>query len=291
MSHPDTRVKQLSEHVWIYRHNWERLEPTVGMILTEEGWIAVDGGNSPRHGRQVVEAMRQIRDLPVRWVVCTHRHFDHVFGNQAFEAPVLGSLRFAQRLAENLQSDWAPGRALDWLKATIFQYNKLLTEEDFQGLNLVPPEPGVDAEHVLYEGEISVILVPLEGVHSDDGIGVFVPEEHVVLLGDAFYFQGTPEGRALQLLPLARRVAALDAKVFAPGHERAFDDVVFERFHHYVRELSEIVRRSVAANMDAAAALKQHPFPEQYKNTSFLDEKTHRLLLKAGLRELSQRHG
>jgi len=288
VNHPDARVKQLSEHVWIYRHNWDRLEPTVGMILTEEGWIVVDGGNCPRHGRQVVDALRQIRDLPVRYVVCTHRHFDHVFGNQAFEAPVLGSVRFQQRLEENLKEDWAPGRALAWLKATIFQYNKLLSEEDFQGLNLVPPSPGVEGEYTLHEGKISVVLFPLEGVHSDDGIGVFVPEERVVLLGDAFYFQGTPEGSALKLLPLVERVAALDAKVFAPGHERAFERAVFDQFCDYVRELNETVHRLVDSKLDAAAIFKQYPFPKRYRNTSFLTEKTHRLLLKAGVRELSE---
>lgn len=282
----DERVKQLAERVWVYRHQWERLEPAVGMVLTESGWIAIDGGNSPRHGARVVAAMRALADAPVRWVVNTHRHFDHVFGNQAFGAPVVASTRCRQRFADNLQDDWGPGRALDWLKATIFVHTDQLSEADFPDLQLVPPSVSFDGSLTLHDPELSVELFPLAGVHSDDGIGVWVPEAQVAFVGDAFYYQGTPEGHARRLLPLVERVAALGVRVVVPSHERDHDAETFAALRAYVRELTQGVEAGAAAGQSAEEILKAHPFAEALARTTFLNAKLHRRLIQALLREI-----
>ena len=283
----DPRVKRVSERVWVYGHDWTRLEPTIGMVLTAEGWVAVDGGNTPSHGRRAYEAMQAIEAAPVRYVINTHRHFDHVFGNQAFEAPVVGSQRCFERFSQNVQDDWSSGRALGWLEAHIFPLNRGLSAADFADLTLVTPSISFAERLALHFGRLSLELFPLSGVHSDDGVGVYVPQERVLFLGDAFYFQGTSEGRALRLPELLDRVDKLDVKVYVPGHERPHDRATFERLRRYVHELVAFVSAESAGGTTLDAVLKRHRFDPSLNKTSFLSAKQHRRLVRAAWRELA----
>lgn len=288
MSHSNIRIKQLGERVWVYRHNWDRLEPAIGMILTPRGWIAVDGGNSPRHGKAALGAMQSLKEIPVLYAINTHRHFDHVFGNQSFGAPVIGSRRCRERFCANLQDDWAPGQALEWVKANIFVYNHVLTESDFAELALVPPSVSFEGMMDLHFDGLTVRLFPLEGVHTDDHIGVQVLEEGVVFLGDAVYAQPTPESHALQLPGLLDRIAGLNARVHVAGHERPYDRETFERLHDYVRSLFDSLKSGVAAGTSKKELLDAHPPPAWVSQKTFLNEKTHARLVRAAVDELMQ---
>jgi len=286
----DRRVQQLSEHVWIYRQDWQRVEPTLGMILTDDGWIAIDGGNSPLHGQRVYESMQQILEKPVLYVIDTHRHFDHVFGNQAFQAPVIASRRCRERFTENLQDDWAPERVQRWLKETMFSHIPTLKPEDFEALELVPPSLSFEGQMTLDFDGTSVQLFSLAGAHSDDSIGVFVPYERVLFLGDAFYFREGSEGRFLRLLELLDYIAPLDVEFYVGGHERPHDRLTFEKVHAYCRELAQTVKSLLRAGAGEAEVLRV-PFEEKYERTSFLSPNLHRRLLQAAYTELlHQRH-
>jgi glyoxylase-like metal-dependent hydrolase (beta-lactamase superfamily II) len=289
MSARDHRVEQLSERVWIYHHDWQRLEPTVGMVLTDAGWIAIDGGCSPAHGRRVFEAMQEIRERPVLYVINTHRHFDHVFGNQAFGAPVIAGRRCRERFAENLRHDWAPERVKRWLEETMFPRVPTLRPEDFSDLRLVPPALSFEGEMTLDLDGVLVQMFPLAGAHSDDSIGVYLLYERALFLSDAFYFREGPEGRFTKLVELLDRVAPLEVDVYIPGHERPHDRLTFEKLRAYSRELVRAVRSLVFAGTPEQEVLEAVPFDKRFERVSFLGPKYHRQLLRAAYRELTSR--
>ncbi len=282
-----SRVHQLSDHVWIYRHDWQRLEPAIGMVLTDQGWVAIDGGNSPAHGRRVYEAMQEIRERPVLYVIDTHRHFDHVFGNQAFDAPVIASRRCRERFSQNLQEDWAPQRVHRWLHEAMFSHISTLNPADFQGLRLVPPSLSFEGELVLDLKGTTVRLFPLGGAHSDDSIGVYLPYERVLFLGDAFYFREGVEGRFLRLLQLLDYVAPLEVEIYVPGHEAHYGRLTFEKLRAYCRELFQMVRALIRSGAGEAEILSSVPFDKRFNSTSFLSPKFHRRLLQAAYHELT----
>ena len=285
-----SRVQQLSDRVWIYRHDWQRLEPAVGMVLTAEGWIAVDGGVSPAHGRRVYEAMQEIRERPVLYVINTHRHFDHVFGNQAFGAPVIAGRRCWERFVRNLEDDWSPRRVHRWLQETMFARVPTLQPQDFEGLTLVPPSLSFEGEMTLDLDGVLLKMFPLAGVHSDDSVGVYLPYERVLFTSDAFYYREGPEARLLKLIKLFDRVAPLEVEVFVPGHERPHDRLTFEKLRAYIRELVHAVRALVVAGTPEEEVLEAVPFDPRFQGTSFLNPKLHKRLVQAAYRELALLH-
>ncbi len=284
-------MQQISERVWVYGHDWPKLEPAVGLVLTDEGWIVIDSGNSPMHGRRVFEAAQTIRERPIRYVINTHRHFDHVFGNQAFQgANIVASRKCQERFARNLRDDWAPERVVRWLEETILSKVSTLDPGDFRDLRPTPPALGFEGEATLELGGAPIKLFPLAGAHSDDSIGVYLPRERVLFLSDALYFREGPEGRFLQLLKLLDFVAPLEVEVYVPGHEAPHGRATFEKLRAYFRELTHSVRALVRAGADESAVLEAVPFDKRYEGTSFLSPKLHKRLVQAAYRELALWH-
>jgi len=105
------RWTEVSTGVFVRRHT--SLDLNVGAVICDGGVLVIDTRASHVQAAEMVESLRAITKLPVRWVINTHHHWDHTFGNQVFpDAAIWGHERCAEAMRVHGEAMRAQVKAL-----------------------------------------------------------------------------------------------------------------------------------------------------------------------------------
>ncbi len=147
-------------------------------VVTPAGVVVIDALGSPALAGELIQAVGRITAQPIRQVVVTHYHADHVYGLQAFQA--LGATITAHRggLAY-LHSDTAALR----LQASREELAPWIDDKT----RLVPAERWVDGPTRFTLGGVDFLLQPLGPAHTPEDMVVFLPQKRVLFAGDIVF--------------------------------------------------------------------------------------------------------
>jgi quinoprotein relay system zinc metallohydrolase 2 len=180
----------------------------IGLVIGDDGVAVIDTGGSVREGRRLLQAIRQLTNKRVLYVINTHGHPDHVFGNAAFPAPAVfvGS--------HNLPGDMSE-RAPYYLKSFRPTMGSLLDE-----VKIVPPNVTVDGELQLDVGHRVLTVRAWPASHSDSDLTVFDEKTGILFAGDLVFLRHVPvlDGSIRGWLKTIDDLAKLPAKSVVPGH-------------------------------------------------------------------------
>ncbi|MCS7274167.1 MAG: MBL fold metallo-hydrolase [Candidatus Bipolaricaulota bacterium] len=278
------KLFQVSERVWIVPPQWKYVEPTIGFVLTSEGVIAIDAGNSPDHARRARDALRTLTDSPIKYLINTHRHWDHTFGNQIFEAPVIAHALTKRKMLANLRDDWSAERLMSWVSSWVLKRVPTLRLEQFEGLSLVLPQITFTGQLELAVGETVVRLLYAGGGHTRDSIVVHLPREKILFLSDALY--PNPEGKITRLAELCEKIERLDAERFVPGHEMPYDREKLTLRREYYQQLVKTAKR-LGARKTVPQEILRAKLDPRFAALNGLNEERHREFLERAWRELT----
>jgi glyoxylase-like metal-dependent hydrolase (beta-lactamase superfamily II) len=86
----------------IFRIRYQRLDQNIGAIVTADGVVVVDSRSDHLDADELRSDLARLTPKPVRWLVNTHMHWDHTFGNSRFpEATIVGHTTCRRRLLED----------------------------------------------------------------------------------------------------------------------------------------------------------------------------------------------
>ncbi len=215
----DPTIEQISEHVY----RWGSDGQFGAYILTDEGIIVVDGHycGSPTMAWLKGELTERY-DVPVKYVILSHDHPDHVCGSQVFNDT-----------------------------ASAISHRRLLPHILFEQRPSAVPEITFDDEMDLHLGGVHVKLLYFGPTHSDNLIQVHIPEERVLIAIDSAKGRSLfPDFRDMDVngqLETMKILANLpDVDVVLPGHGPVRDQDAFVDHHRYLEALKMSVLQHMA---------------------------------------------
>ncbi len=262
---PDFKLVNLGAGVWAaIGSDSGKAGANAGFVVGEDGVAVIDTFEDPGAAKELLAEIRKITPLPIRFVVNTHYHLDHVNGNDVFAAA--GATILAQR---NVR-DWERTENLKWWG------DKIKPEVKARVESLKLPDVVYDQGVDLYLGSRKIEVRSYPGHTGGDSI-VYVHDAGVMFCGDLFWNRHIPN---LTDATTGAWTKTLDTLVgsgagkFVPGHGEPGTSLEVKAFQQYLEDLRAAVGRARAAGK-SNVALVEAVLPEmqaKYGSWGFFKE-------------------
>jgi glyoxylase-like metal-dependent hydrolase (beta-lactamase superfamily II) len=257
-----TEFVEVADRVWVARQQWYDLN--VCLVKGSAGLLVVDTQASARAARAIVEDIRALGAGDVTAIVNTHEHFDHTFGNGAFQEMYGAVPIHAHEVAADRTVD-----AGERIKERFAEESDDPHREEVLETEIVPADHTFSSVKVLDLGDRQVELAhPGRGHTAGDAV-IRVPDADVVLAGDLVE-ESAPPAYGEDCHPLdwpgtldvVLNLVGADT-VVVPGHGARVDRDFVEQQRQDIAITAQTIRDLAAAGVpvDRALAEGEWPFP------------------------------
>jgi phosphoglycerate dehydrogenase-like enzyme/glyoxylase-like metal-dependent hydrolase (beta-lactamase superfamily II) len=220
-----------------------------------EDYVMVYDANFPKEAGDVIAAIRKTTDKPIRYVLDSHHHGDHAYGNAIFAkagATVIAQTNCARLLRVNGPQEFADaGKGKDGRKDVADSYLKV-------------PDLIFDEKLIFEDKEQRVELLFLGHAHTAGDAFLYLPKHKILCTGDActngpFNYMG--HGDSASWIRVMEKAQQLDVKIVCPGHGPLGARDVLAKQRRYFVELRAQVKKGIDANKDFDDILKSIDMP------------------------------
>src|SRR5712671_2458043 len=241
-----------TENVYVFRYGGYQSM----FIVTPQGVIATDPASYRRPAKPYIDAIKAVTDKPIKYVIYSHHHYDHIAGGQPFKD--LGATFIAHRRAKE--------RLLE------------LKKQNALWPDVVIPDEVVDGKKTISLGGTTLELIYVGRNHSDSSLVMRLPKEKLIFVVDfipieGLQFRNMPDNVSpVEYEDSIKKVIALDWDRMIPGHPYAGGRLGTKQDAQdhlaFLQELSAEVKK-VAATKCPDAAMKEVRLPKYEKWSNY----------------------
>ncbi|MBM4206878.1 MAG: quinoprotein relay system zinc metallohydrolase 2 [Gammaproteobacteria bacterium] len=187
----------------------------IGFIVGERCVAVIDSGGNPEQGAALRNAIEKTTDKPICYVINTHVHPDHIYGNAAFKSAnvkFVGHDKLARAIA--LRKDFYLQKAPELLGIQLI------------GSDLIPPDITVNGEMELDLGKRVITLTAHPAAHTDNDLSVYDRKTDTLWLADLLFTEHIPsvDGSLKGWLAELEKLQTKSFKRVVPGHGNLVSD-------------------------------------------------------------------
>lgn len=254
---PAFETTEIAPGVFVHQGRYELSSPqnqgdiaNCSFVVGDQSVAVIDTGGSAAVGKSLRAAIRKITDKPIRYVINTHMHPDHVLGNVAFEQDnpaFVGHSKLARGLASRSERYMVMNK-------------EAVGEAAFAGSRIIPPTLEVKDRMELDLGGRTLVLEAEKTAHTDNDLIVTDPTTGTMFLGDLLFSGHVPtlDGSILGWLAVLDKLSATPAARVVPGHGPASMDwpAAAEPVKRYLNLVANDVRRMIKEGKTLSEASK-----------------------------------
>ena len=227
-----------------------------GFVITPAGVVVFDSLGTPPLGEALIAQIRKLTSVPIKRVIVSHYHADHVYGLQAFKA--IGAEIWAHEGGKEYLASDELERRLAQRREELFPWVDETTK-------VQPPDRWLNGDEDFELGGIKFAIRFVGPAHSPEDLALFIPQDNMLFAGDLVFkgrvpFVGGADSKSW--LASLDKLLAFKAKVMVPGHggvsHNAKKDLTLTR--DYLTYLRKTMGQAVA---------DLTPFDEAYAKTSW----------------------
>jgi quinoprotein relay system zinc metallohydrolase 2 len=218
----------------------------VGFVVGDDAVAVIDTGGSLREGRRLLGAIRHVTMKPIRYVINSHAHPDHLFGNAAFLGAAtifVGHHNLPRALAL---------RGSYYLEGFRRSMGTML-----DGVELIAPQRVVETDMTLDLGNRALKLRAWATAHSDSDLTVLDETTGTLFAGDLVFLEHVPviDGSLRGWLSALEPLAAIPGKRVVPGHGPMADwPAALAGERRYLERMAQDVRGLIKSGATIAQA-------------------------------------
>ena len=240
--------------------------PNAGFVVTDSGVAVIEALASPLEARQFLAMIRAVTRAPVRWLLLTHHHPDHMMGAIVFTRLGAAVIAHPDRTMQTRENG-DEGLLADW--------DRVIGLHELQGFAFadVPTVPIAHDTTLVLGGRTIVLYHPPGAAHTAGDLAIWLPAARVLFAGDLLIEDGVTmvvDGNSAILMAALAHLDSLGATIVVPGHGRIDRDpraqlTITER---YTDSLRTAMHDAVQRGTRLTQILRQMPPPDSGRPVS-----------------------
>ena len=257
-SPPPPEMKQIAPDLHFF---FDFAGSNAAFLVTDEGVLVIDARTHPRLGQDLIDRIRKVTDKPIKWLVNTHFHGDHHYGNSAFKAAgvTIVAQKDTANLMQRLHSKEIARRVDGFKKAGL----------DPNEVKLVLPDVTFDSEMTIRLGNREVRLFYLGPGQQAGDTFVAIPHARVLFTPGAFGRRSMPNmaftPSVENWVKLLNTVATMDVDKVLPAHGDVAVAADVKELAAMIADEYATVKAAIDRGVNLDDAIKTLTFP-QYKD-------------------------